>query len=83
MFCVGCLVKYLCGTCGKSGRQCSCGLVDGWFIRDLASRPEMIAKWKRMTTATHNSVGYPLADSQRIFAQSIIRKLEDYMGQAL
>jgi len=55
----------------------------GWFIRDLANRPDMIQRWKRMATATHNSAGYPLREDQRQFAAGIVRQVEDHLGQAV
>jgi hypothetical protein len=56
---------------------------EAWFIPDLASSPDMIAKWKRLSTATRNSAGYLVTDGQRQFANGIIRRLEDHMGTAV
>lgn len=48
----------------------------GWFIPDLATRPEFIANYQRMRS--HSKFSHA-----RVFAAKVLEELSDYMGQEL
>jgi hypothetical protein len=55
-------------------------LLDGWFIRDLADRPELVQKWKAMRDRPVKTVH----DKQRHeFAAKLVGAVEDFLGEAV